>query len=151
LADISLEPKQEPVNELNIPILTTGSSESQLVSTLGKPSSERPGLKANSKVLVYYDVVPDRVNLSYQADDTGRIRQTDIALDQDVSLGAMQETLAKTLGGEAPADIRDKLRSVYNRETSFSFFKVDNLEGKVQRDIRGRITISVWDKGWEPT
>jgi serine/threonine protein kinase, bacterial len=102
-------------------------------------------------VLVYYDVVPDRVNLSYQADDTGRIRQTDIALDQDVSLGAMQETLAKTLGGEAPADIRDKLRSVYNRETSFSFFKVDNLEGKVQRDIRGRITISVWDKGWEPT
>ncbi|NJL52966.1 MAG: hypothetical protein HC930_13560 [Hydrococcus sp. SU_1_0] len=120
------------------------------MSTLGKPSSERPGLKANSKVLVYYNVVPDRVNLSYQADDAGKIRQTDVALDQDVSLGAMQQTLAKTLGGEAPADIRDKLRSVYNRETSFSFFKVDNLEGKVQRDTRDRITISVWDKGWQP-
>jgi serine/threonine protein kinase, bacterial len=141
----------EPTDELNIPILTTGTSESQLVSTLGKPNSERQGLQANSKVLVYYDVVPDRVNLSYQADDTGKIRQTDIALDQSVSLGAMQQTLARTLGGDAPADIRDKLRSVYNRETSFSFFKVDNLEGKVQRDARGRITISVWDKGWQPT
>jgi serine/threonine protein kinase, bacterial len=140
----------EPSDELNIPILTTGTSESQLVSTLGKPTSQRQGLQANSKVLVYYDVVPDRVNLSYQADDQGKIRQTDIALDQAVSLGAMQETLAKTLGGNAPADIRDKLRSVYNRETSFSFFKVDNLEGKVQRDTKGRITISVWDKGWQP-
>lgn len=140
----------EPIDELNIPILTTGSSESQLVSTLGKPNSERQGLQANSKVLVYYDVVPDRVNLSYQADDSGKIRQTDIALDQSVSLGAMQQTLARTLGGDASADIRDKLRSVYNRETSFSFFKVNNLEGKFQRDARGRITISVWDKGWQP-
>jgi serine/threonine protein kinase, bacterial len=140
----------EPIDELNFPILTTGTSESQLVSTLGKPTSERQGLQANSKVLAYYDVVPNRVNLSYQADDQGKIRQTDIVLDQAVSLGAMQETLAKTLGGNAPADIRDKLRSVYNRETSFSFFKVDSLEGKVQRDTKGRITISVWDKGWQP-
>ena len=141
----------EPTDELNIPILTTGISESQLVSTLGKPNSERQGWQANSKVLVYYDVIPDRVNLSYQSDETGKIRQTDVALDQAVSLGAMQQTLAKMLGGDAPADIRDKLRSVYNRETSFSFFKLDNLEGKVQRDAQGRIIISVWDRGYQPT
>lgn len=141
----------EPTDELNIPILTTGISESQLVSTLGKPNSERQGWQANSKVLVYYDVIPDRVNLSYQSDETGKIRQTDVALDQAVSLGAMQQTLAKMLGGDAPADIRDKLRSVYNRETSFSFFKLNNLEGKVQRDAQGRITISVWDRGYQPT
>jgi serine/threonine protein kinase, bacterial len=141
----------EPTDELNIPILTTGISESQLVSTLGKPNSERQGLQANSKVLVYYDVVPDRVNLSYQSDETGKIRQTDVALDQAVSLGAMQQTLAKMLGGDAPANIRDKLRSVYNRETSFSFFEVGNLEGKVQRDAQGRITISVWDREYQPT
>ncbi|MEN9870949.1 MAG: hypothetical protein RLZZ171_1937, partial [Cyanobacteriota bacterium] len=99
----------------------------------------------------YYDVIPDRVNLSYQSDETGKIRQTDVVLDQAVSLGAMQQTLAKMLGGDAPADIRDKLRSVYNRETSFSFFKLDNLEGKVQRDAQGRIIISVWDRGYQPT
>ena len=138
----------ETVPEINIPILTTGISESQLVSTLGQPNSERKGWQPNSRVLVYYDVVPDRVNLSYQTDDTGKIRQTDVALDPSVSLGVMQQTLSKMLGGEASADIKDKLRSVYNRQNNFSFFKVDNLEGKVQRDSRDRVTISVWDRGF---
>ena len=138
----------ETVPEIDIPILTTGISESQLVSTLGQPNSERRGWQPNSRVLVYYDIVPDRVNLSYQADDTGKIRQTDVALDPSVSLGVMQQTLSKMLGGEASADIKDKLRSVYNRQNNFSFFKVDNLEGKVQRDSRDRVTISVWDRGF---
>ncbi|MEM8721950.1 MAG: serine/threonine-protein kinase [Cyanobacteria bacterium P01_G01_bin.39] len=138
----------EPVEEINIPILTTGISESQLVSTLGEPNSERRGWQSNSKVLVYYDVVPDRVNLSYQSDDTGKIRQTDIDLDQSVSLGAMQQTLARMLGGDAPADIKEKLRRVYNRQTNLSFFKANNLEGKVQRDGKDRVSISVWERGF---
>ncbi|MEO1672587.1 MAG: serine/threonine-protein kinase [Cyanobacteria bacterium J06631_2] len=136
-------------DEINIPILTTGASESQLVSTFGKPNSERAGWQPNSRVLVYYDVIPDRVNLSYQADDTGKIRQADIALNSSVSLGAMQQTLARMLGGNAPAHVRAKLRSVYNREANFSFFKLDDLEGKVQRDSRDRVTISVWDRGFQ--
>ena len=139
----------ETIPEIDIPILTTGTSESQLVSTLGKPNSERQGWRPNSKVLVYYDVVPDRVNLSYQADNTGKIRQTDIALDSAVSLGAMQQTLSKMLGGDAPSDIKDKLRSVYNRQNNFSFFKINNLEGKVQRDTKDRVTISVWERGFQ--
>ncbi len=139
----------DPASEINIPILTTGTSESQLVSTLGQPTSERKGWQPNSKVLVYYDVVPDRVNLSYQSDNTGKIRQTDVALNQSVSLGAMQQTLAKLLGGEAPADVKEKLRSVYDRQTNFSFFKLNNLEGKVQRDSKDRINISVWERGFQ--
>ena len=138
-----------PADEVDIPILTTGTDESQLVSTLGEPSSERTGWQPNSKVLVYYDVIPDRVNLSYQSDDTGKIRQTDIALDGSVSLGAMQQTLSRMLGREASADIKAKVRSVYNREANFSFFKIGNLEGKVQRDSRDRINLSVWDSGFQ--
>ena len=139
----------DPASEINIPILTTGTSESQLVSTLGQPTSERKGWQPDSKVLVYYNVVPDRVNLSYQSDNTGKIRQTDVALNQSVSLGAMQQTLAKLLGGEAPADVKEKLRSVYDRQTNFSFFKLNNLEGKVQRDSKDRINISVWERGFQ--
>ena len=139
----------EPDSELNVPILTTGTSESQLVSTLGQPNSERQGLQPNSKILAYYNVVPDRVNLSYESDDEGKIRQTDIYLDQSVSLGAMQQTLAKMLGGSAPADVREKLRNVYNRQAQFSFFKLDDLEGKVQRDSKDRVTISVWERGYQ--
>ncbi|MBE9047078.1 protein kinase [Pleurocapsales cyanobacterium LEGE 10410] len=135
---------QEPA-EIEIPILTTGITESQLVSTLGEPSSQRRGWRPNSKVLVYYDVVPDRVNLSYQSDDTGKIRQTDVLLDSTVSLDTMQQTLARMLGGDAPVAVTEKLRDVYQGQTNFSFFKVNNLEGKVQRDSRDRINISVWD------
>ena len=145
LAKVNLE----TAPEMNFPVVSTGISESQLVSTLGKPSSERRGWRPNSKVLVYYDVVPDRVNLSYQSDNTGKIRQTDVALDSSVSLGTMQQTLTRMLGGAASADIKDKLRSVYNRQNNFSFFKTNNLEGKVQRDSRDRVTISVWERGFQ--
>lgn len=139
----------ESVSEINFPILRTGTSESQLVSTLGQPNSERRGWRPNSKVLVYYNVVPNRVNLSYQSDNTGKIRQTDVALDSSVSLGAMQETLTKLLNGDASADIKEKLRSVYNRQTSFSFFETSSLKGKVQRDSKDRVNISVWEKGFQ--
>ena len=133
--------------EINIPILTTGTSESQLVSTLGQPNSERRGvLRPNTKVLTYYDVVPDRVNLSYESDDTGKIRQTDVALAQSVSLDAMEQALAKMLGGDASADIKDKLRRVYERQSSFFFFETKDLKGKFQRDSRDRINISVWER-----
>ena len=145
LAKIDLE----SAPEIDIPILTTGTSESQLVSTLGQPNSETQGWQPNTRVLAYYNVVPNRVNLSYQADNTGKIRQTDIFLDSSVSLGTMQETLAKMLDGNASGDIKEKLRRVYNRQTKFSFFKVDNLEGKVQRDSRDRINISVWERGFQ--
>ncbi len=140
-----VEPEQ--ATEIDIPILTTGTSESQLVSTLGKPNSERRGaLRPNTKVLSYYNVVPDRVNLSYQSDDTGKIRQTDVALAQSVSLDAMEQTLAKMLGGDASADIKDKLRRVYERQSNFFFFETKDLKGKFQRDSRDRINISVWER-----
>ncbi|MEM6614122.1 MAG: serine/threonine-protein kinase [Cyanobacteria bacterium P01_C01_bin.72] len=148
IADLDLATNDN--NEIDIPILTTGASKSKLVSTLGEPNSERAGWQPNSRVLVYYNVTPDRVNLNYHADNnTGKIRQTDVILNSSVSLGAMQQTLARMLGGNAPDYIRVKLRSVYNREANFSFFKLDKLEGKVQRDSRDRVTISVWERGFQ--
>lgn len=135
--------------EINIPILTTGTSESQLVSTLGQPNREKAGWQPNSKELVYYDVIPDQVNLTYHADDTGKIRQTDIALSSTVSLGTMQQTLAKMLGGDSPAGIKDKLRRVYNRQTNLTSFEVDGLKGFVKRDSKDRVYISVWERGFQ--
>lgn len=143
------ETQSEPQLEVNVPIVRTGSSESQLVSTLGKPTSERQDWQRDSRTLMYQDVVPDRVNLSYKSDRTGKIRQTDIALAPSISLGAMQETLNELLGGNTPSDVKEKLRQVYLRETKFSFFKAGNLEGKVERDAKDRVTISVWESGYQ--
>lgn len=139
------QPLPQPETELNLPIVTTGSSESLLVNTLGQPTFERQDWQENSRILVYQDVVPNLVNLTYRSDSEGKIRQTDIALDQSVSIGAMQDTLAKLLNGNAPAGVKEKLRRVYTRQTKFSFFKVGELEGKVERDSKDRINISVYE------
>jgi serine/threonine protein kinase, bacterial len=132
----------------NTPLITTGSSESQLVSSLGQPTSQRQDWRENSRILVYQNV-GDTESLSYRSDSQGQIRQTDVALNQNVSLGAMQNTLDELLGGTAPSAVKEKLRQVYDRKTNLSFFKVDRLEGKVQRDSKDRINISVWEEGYQ--
>lgn len=138
----------EPDSAINIPIFPTGTSESQLVSTLGEPHAKRRGLRAKGKELIYYNVIPDQVNLHYQSDETGKIRQTDIALNQSVSLGAMQQTMSQMLGEETPADLKDKLRRVYNRDDNLMSFKLNNLAGMIKRDAKDRVYISVWERGF---
>ena len=129
------------------PLLTTGISETQLVTTLGKPTSERTDGRDNSRVLEYRDSTTDQVSLRYKANTSGKIYYTDVILNSSVSLGEMQTTLNQLLAGNSSAAVRDKLRSVYNRTVPYSFFKVGNLEGKIQRDFKDRITISVWESG----
>lgn len=146
--EVAVDSQPEP--EINVSIPTTGTSESQLVSTLGEPTfqeQDRRG-KEGSQILVYRDLIPDRVNLSYRSDSQGKIHQTDIALNQELSLGAMQETLAQLLGGEVPAGVKDKLRSVYSRQTDLRSFAVGNRSGQIRRDSKDRVNISVWETGF---
>ncbi|MBE9167665.1 serine/threonine protein kinase [Pleurocapsales cyanobacterium LEGE 06147] len=144
-ASAEIESESQPQAEINGPIPTTGTSESQLVSTLGEPTSQRTDGGEN-RTLIYQDIGPEGANLSYTTDRKGKIRQADIALAQSVSLGEMQQTLAELIGSEPPADIKNRLRQVYSRETDLSFFRVGKLEGKVQRDSKDRVNISVWEK-----
>jgi serine/threonine protein kinase, bacterial len=144
----TLEPKPEPKPEPKSLILATGTSENELVDTLGQPSSQRNEPRKNSKVLVYNNANSDNANLTYHSDNNGQIKQADVALNSDVSLGAMQATLAQLLGGNAPADAKDKLRTVYNRQASLQSFRVGNLQGQIQRDSKDRVSISVWESGY---
>ena len=142
-------PQPEPQPEIKVPIIKTGTSESQLVSTLGKPTTQRKERSGTGHTLIYQkNVGSSQVHLSYRSDSAGKIRQTNIALSQSVSLGAMQDTLAEMLGGNAPSSVKEKLRRVYSRQAAFSFFKVGKLEGKVQRDGKDRVAISVWESGF---
>ena len=129
----------------NKPILTTGISETQLVTTLGKPTSEKTDGRDNSKVLEYRDTATDQVNLRYKANTSGKIYETEVILNSSVSLGEMQTTLNQLLAGNSSAVVKNKLRTVYDRQAPFSFFRVGNLEGKIQRDSKDRIAISVWE------
>jgi serine/threonine protein kinase, bacterial len=55
----------------------------------------------------------------------------------------MQDSLAQFLGGNAPAEVKDKLRSVYLRHTNLSSFRVGNPEGMICSDSKDRINISI--------
>ena len=125
--------------------MTTGISEAQLVTTLGKPTSQRTDGRDNSRVLEYRDTATNQVNLRYKANTSGKIYYTDVILNSSVSLGEMQKTLDKLLAGNSSAAVKNKLRAVYTRQTPFSFFRAGKLEGKIQRDSKDRITISVWE------
>ena len=142
------EPKPEPEPEVELPILTTGTSENQLVSTLGQPTYQRDNPQKNSQVLTYRDATSDNVNLTYHSDSNGQIRQADVALNQELSLGTMQETLSKLLGGNATADAKNKLRNVYDRKNNLQSFRAGNLQGQIQRDSKDRVNISVWESGY---
>ena len=142
---IQNQPRSQPQTTTKKPILTTGISEAQLVTTLGKPTSQRTDGRDNSRVLEYRDTATNQVNLRYKANTSGKIYYTDVILNSSVSLGEMQKTLDKLLAGNSSSAVKDKLRAVYNRKTPFSFFKAGKLEGKIQRDSKDRITISVWE------
>lgn len=127
------------------PVLSTGISEAQLVTTLGKPTSEKTDGRDNSRVLEYRDTGTNQANLRYKANSSGKIYETEVTLNSSVSLGEMQTTLDQLLAGNNSAAVKDKLRAVYNRTVPYSFFKTGNLGGKIQRDFKDRITISVWE------
>ena len=144
--------------EINIPILTIGTSESQIVNTLGQPTLEISALLPNGQKLIYVrnliyeDVIPDKVNSSYYLDNIGKIRQINIIFNQSVSLGAMQQTFTKMLGGEsslAILGIKYQLRQVYLRQTNLSSFEYNSLKGLFKRDSKDRIFISVWERGFQ--
>ena len=139
------QPPSQPDTTNEQTILSTGISETQLVTTLGKPTSEKTDGRDNSRVLEYRDTTTDQVNLRYKANSSGKIYYTDVILDSSISLGEMQTTLNQLLAGNNSAPVKDKLRAVYNRTTPYSFFKAGKLEGKIQRDFKDRIIISVWE------
>ena len=145
IPEVVIQPKPIPQKPIEVPILTTGTSESQLVSTLGKPTSQRNEPRNNSKILTYRNVTANNVNLTYHSDTNGQIKQADVALSQELSLGSMQETLTKLLRGKSSADAKNKLRDVYNRKSDRYSFRVDNLRGSVYRDAKDRVNISVWE------
>ena len=144
IPEVVIQPQPIPQKPLEVPILTAGISESQLVSTLGTPTSQRNEPRSNSKILTYRNVTSNNVNLTYHADTNGQIKQADVALSQELSLGSMQETLTKLLQGKSSTDAKNKLRDVYNRKSDRYSFRIDNLRGSIYRDAKDRVNISVW-------
>jgi len=146
IPDIFIQTKTQNQPQINLPILSTGITERELLNILGQPSTSRNDPKNNGKILIYRDTNSNSTNFAYHANSQGTIKQANIALSEDLSFGTMQDSMAKLLGGTPSVDAKNKLREVYDRKTSRQSFRFNRLRGSIYRDYKNRVNISVWEK-----
>ncbi|AFZ35600.1 serine/threonine protein kinase [Stanieria cyanosphaera PCC 7437] len=130
----------------NLPLFRPGTSEEQVLQTLGEPIWRKQGYWHNSIAWSYQDVMSDGVDLGYLFDtQTKKLRQTEIAFPASTDLESLQQVLSGFLGGNTPDQINQGLKQVYFRKMDQHLFTVGNLKGIIQRNQQKRIYIGVWE------
>ena len=130
---------------VEIPVFPTGSSKAKLRKALGEPSAIQQGYWANSSAWIYKQA-GGSVDLGYLFDlDTDKLRHTEVTIAPSVNLGTIENILASLLRGKIDPSIADKLKKVYNRQSTEYFFELEDLEGSIQREPDGHIYLGVWE------
>ncbi len=134
---------------LNIPIFITGSTQTQIVESLGLPTWNRQGYYPNSRALFYRGLESRHVDLGYLLDSTtGKLRQTEIAFDQSIPLNTVQRALRQLLKGTLPAVVQQRLQEIYQQRITRYTFTLKDWEGEIHRDPKGWIYIGIWDEAF---
>lgn len=129
-----------------IPIFRVGSTQAQLIKSLGPPTWNRQGYYPNSRALLYKGLVSKHVDFGYLLDDTtGRLRQTEMAFDQSVSLEVIQKSLSQLFQPPLPADVQKQLSNIYQYRRTQYAFTLRHCQGEIHRDQKGWIYVGVWD------
>ena len=129
----------------NIPGFPIGTSVGSVREALGNPTKTSRGIWPNTRA-VLYDLEPNQITLGYLFDNnSGRIRQTEVAFDQSVEPKVIQATLQGMLGDRRFINISQGLQQVYQRSSNNYSFDTGELKGVIQRNDRDRIYIGVWD------
>ena len=136
----------ERANSLEIPIFATGTSKKKLRETLGEPSAIQPGYWENSSAWIYKQQAGGSIDLGYLLDlNTDKIRQTEVAIAPTVDLGTTEEILDSLLQGKITPAIAKELRDIYRRQSNEYSFRLENIEGSIQRESDDHIYLGVWD------
>lgn len=143
--------KKEPPDPLppestsRIPGFPTGTSESEVRATLGKPTKTRAGYWANTRSALY-ELQPDRVTLAYIYDqNSGKIRQTEASFAPSVDDLLIRVAFNGMMGSQASPETLTGLQQVYQRRSNQYTFAQGGLKGTIERNNRDRIYIAVWD------
>jgi serine/threonine-protein kinase len=135
-----------PETTLTVPIFKVGTTQIEIVQTLGNPTSQKNGYWPNTDSWLYRDVVPNNVDLGYIFDkDTQKLRQSEASFATQVNLETIQTTLKGLIGGDLTPEIEEALDRVYQRKTTNNSFAIDNLKGTISRTPKDRIYIAIWE------
>lgn len=141
------ESADRPSVTQSVPGMPTGTSEAQILETLGQPTETSADAYWNNTRSALYDVVPNQVTLAYLYDKgTDRVRQTEASFAQSVDPLVMQVTLNGMLDGKLNGKIKQGLADVIDRQSNSYSFSTGNLKGTIERNDRDRIYVAVWEE-----
>ncbi|MCC0177872.1 serine/threonine protein kinase [Waterburya agarophytonicola K14] len=144
---VSSIPQEQAV--LNIPAFRVGVPLEQIIDSLGKPTYESKGYWNNSRAFLYADFIPDRVDLGYLSDlQTQTIHQTEVSFAESVGGIEIENTLKQLLMTDYSVEIEQKVKRVIQKKSDKQEFRVNNLEGIIQRNAQNHIYVAVWKSGF---
>ena len=134
-------------NLLQAAIFVPGTTQSEILETLGEPLWRQPGFWVNSVAWFYQDIVSPEFDMGYIFDRyTNKLRQVEIAVPPTTQLSTIQSAMNSFLAQEQSTDAIERgLRAVYQRQRDSYNFGVGNLQGVIQRNHKDRIYMAVWE------
>ena len=130
----------------SVPIFSIGVTDTDIQTALGPPTLKSPGYWPNSYGLLYKNLQPHQTDFGFLLDvNTQRLRQTEAAFAQSAGLSTLQLALQGMLKDRPPAEVREQLTWIYQRQAQEYEFQVRGLKGIIQRNEKDRIYIGVWE------
>ena len=127
-----------------IPGFPIGTNEASVEARLGQPTQTGQGSLPNT-TSAYYDMVPNRVSLTYTYDRDRTLRQTEASFSQGIDRLVMRVAINGMTGGGLTREVERGLNAVRQQESEQYTFSQGNIQGIIERSERDRIYIRVWD------
>ena len=133
------------IKVLFVPAFGVGTSQQQIIDSIGEPDRTSKGYWQNSYAFLYR-FIPSKIDIGYLLDvETNIVRQTEVSFSQSVDLLTIQQAAQRLLAERYSADLEDRLNQIYLNNSGRYEFEIDNLKGIIKRDALDRIYLGIWD------
>lgn len=130
----------------NVPGISTGASEQQVIDLLGEPTQTNEYGYWNNTRTALYDLDENTVSLAYIYDKNDNlVRQTEASFVQSVDPSVMLETINGMLNGNMTEGVEQGLTKVWLRQSNRYSFGLGNLKGVIERNESDRIYVGIWE------
>lgn len=145
LGEVIEEQCQDVPSGTGIPGFQPGIMKNDVLRMLGTPTGSSPGYWQNTRA-VFYELIPQQVSLGFLFDRRSeRIRQTEASFTDGVDSKIVLMTLNGMLGCKINEQIQQGLQQVQKGEFEKYYFKLNTLEGVIERQKGDRLYIGIWD------
>lgn len=121
-----------------------GTSEQAVQAQLGNPDQSGTGTLPGSRY-ARYELVPNRVSLTYTYDRNNQVRQTEATFSQGIDPLTVRVAVNGMTQGGLTSEVEQGLNRVRQGQVSQYTFNQGEIEGTIERRPENRIHIRVND------